>query len=382
MAHKRTYLDYNATAPAWPEVVDVVAETLRYGGNASSVHGEGRHARKIIETAREQTAGLAGAAPADVIFTSGGSEANSLAIRGLTSAQNIQSIVVSAVEHPSVLEAAAHSDCALKILAVDANGIVQLDELRAILGDNPGSLVSVMLANNETGVIQPIPAIADIVHEFGGWLHVDAVQAAGKIAFDFNELGADLMSLSGHKIGGPHGVGALIVRSGLELAPQIRGGGQELGRRAGTENLAGIAGFGRAAEIVSSKHQAWKSIETERNEFEDRLQRESDSLVIFGRDVDRLPNTTCFSAPGMSAETMVIALDLAGYAVSSGSACSSGKVARSHVLDAMGVPEELTRGALRISLGWETDSHALAGLTDEWLKIYARKKPGEQADAA
>ena len=337
---------------------------------------------RSLKRAREQIAGLAGSAPADVIFTSGGSEANSLAIRGLTSAQKIRSIVVSAIEHPSVLETAAHSDSVLKTLAVDGNGIVRIDELRAILREYPGSLVSVMLANNETGVIQPIPAIGDAVHEFDGWLHVDAVQAAGKVPFNFNELGADLMSLSGHKIGGPHGVGALIVSSGLEIAPQIHGGGQELGRRAGTENLAGIAGFGKAGEVVSSRHEAWKNVETERDGFEDRLRREADSLVIFGRDVERLPNTTCFSAPGMSAETMVIALDLAGYAVSSGSACSSGKVARSHVLDAMGVPEELARGALRISLGWETDSHALAGLTDEWVKIYARKKPGEQADAA
>lgn len=382
MVQKRTYLDYNATAPAWPEVVEIVAETLRAGGNASSVHAEGRHARGIIETARGQVAQLAGTTEADVIFTSGGSEANTLAIRGLTSSHDVELLVVSSIEHPSVLETAAHSGCIVKVLAVDANGVVQLEELRAILRDNPKSLVSVMLANNETGVIQPISSVAEIVRECGAWLHVDAVQAAGKTAFSFDELGADMASLSGHKIGGPHGTGALIVRNGLDLAPQVRGGGQELGRRAGTENLAGIAGFGKAAEIVSNKAAALMDVERKRDGFEHRLRSKAESLVIFGQDVDRLPNTTCFAVPGVSAETMVIALDLAGFAVSSGSACSSGKVARSHVLDAMGVPEELAHGALRISLGWETDVSELNALTDEWTKIFARKKLGQQANAA
>ena len=382
MARERTYLDYNATAPAWPEVVETVAGTLRSGGNASSVHEEGRRARTIIDTARERIARFAGAAPEDVIFTSGGSEANSLAIRGPVSMHGVESIVISAVEHPSVIETAAHSGRSVTELAVDAHGVVRPGDLRAILAEKPNSLVSVMLANNETGVIQPIREIGEIVRESGGLLHVDAVQAAGKVAVDFDELGADLMSLSAHKIGGPHGVGALIAGSGLQLVPRIRGGGQESGRRAGTENLAGIAGFGKAAGIAASKRRAWKSIEAQRDEFEDRLRREADAAVIFGRDAGRLPNTTCVSAPGMSAQTAVIALDLAGYAVSSGSACSSGKVARSHVLDAMGVPEELARGAVRISLGWETDSRALDGFTREWLKIYARRKPGAQADAA
>ncbi len=378
----RTYLDYNATAPAWPEVVEIVTETLTSGGNASSVHEEGRRARKVIETAREQVALMVGSAPADVIFTSGGSEANSLAIRGLVSAHGIDSLVVSAIEHPSVHETAIHCGCDLKTLSVDANGIVRLDDLRAILRSSPKSLVSVMLANNETGVIQPISAIGEVVREFGGLLHVDAVQAAGKIAFGFDDLGADAISLSGHKIGGPHGIGALIVGKSLKLDAQIRGGGQELGRRAGTENLAGIAGFGLAAEIVSGKGKTMTGVAQERNAFEDKLRSEAEAVVIFGQDVARIPNTTCFAAPGLSAETLVIALDLAGYAVSSGSACSSGKVARSHVLDAMGVSEELARGALRISLGWDADTAALSALSDEWKKIAARKRPGEQADAA
>ena len=383
MNQERTYLDYNATAPVWPEVVDVVAQTLRAGGNASSVHQEGRAARAIIETSRETVARLAGADAREVIFTGGGSEANNQAINGLVAANSIDRLLVSSIEHPSVLDAAAHSGVDVHRLEVDNSGVVPVEDLAAALDAGPAkTLVSVMLANNETGAIQPIEEIAKAVHERGALLHVDAIQAAGKIAVEFSALGADAMTLSAHKIGGPHGVGALIVRDGLPVEPIIRGGGQELGRRAGTENLAGIAGFAAAAETVLKRLDAMAGHGSMRDAFEKTLRTHADDAVVFAHDVPRLPNTSCFSAAGLNAETMVIALDLAGFSVSSGSACSSGKVARSHVLAAMGVDDDLSRGAIRISFGWDAKPADLEAFLAQWKKIYERSSERRKGIAA
>ena len=383
MNQNRTYLDYNATAPVWPEVVDIVAETLRAGGNASSVHREGRAAREIIEKSREDVARLAGASPGEVVFTSGGSEANNQAINGVVGARSAESLIISGIEHPSILDTAEHSGADVHRLRVDGSGVVVVEDLVACLEASPANaLVSIMLANNETGAIQPIKDIAEIVHAHGALLHVDAIQAASKIPVEFNALGADLMTLSSHKIGGPHGVGALIVRDGLAIDPIVRGGGQELGRRAGTENLAGIAGFGAAAVIAGRKLDAMAGHARMRDNFESALRTRAKDAIVFSHDGSRLPNTSCFSAPGLNAETMVIALDLAGFSVSSGSACSSGKVARSHVLDAMGVDDDLARGAIRMSFGWKTQPDDLERFLDQWMKIYERSAERRNGIAA
>ncbi len=383
MKQRRTYLDYNATAPVWPGVIDVVAQALRSGGNASSVHHEGRAARATIESSRENIARLAGADSREVVFTSGGSEANNQAINGTIAAHSIERLLVSGVEHPSVLDAAAHSGIEVQRLRVNAAGVVLAQDVVAALEASPAkALVCVMLANNETGAIQPIEDIAAAAHERGALLHVDAIQAAGKISVDFSTLGADLMTVSAHKIGGPHGVGALIVRDGLPVEPLVRGGGQELGRRAGTENLAGIAGFGAAAQTALNRLDEMAGLSGMRDLFEAGLKARASDACVFAQEASRLPNTSCFSAPGLNAETVVIALDLAGFAVSSGSACSSGKVARSHVLDAMGVDDDLSRGAIRLSFGWETKSEDLEGFLTQWMKIYERSSERRKGIAA
>jgi cysteine desulfurase len=298
---------------------------------------------------------LAGADPATVVFTSGGTEANNLALRGCGRAR----ILVSAIEHPSVLEAADN----IETIPVDADGVIDLDALRAMLRRGEGAVVSVMLANNETGVIQPVTHAAAIAHEAGALLHCDAVQGAGRLALDFRALGADMMTLSAHKIGGPKGVGALIAADHVQLVPIIRGGGQERGRRSGTENLPGIAGFGTAAELALVDISKAGQLATLRDMLEESVLGAIPTSRIVAGDANRLPNTSCIALPGVSAETQIMALDLAGYAVSAGSACSSGKVKASHVLAAMGLDNDIAACAIRVSFGHANSVADIEGFT-------------------
>ena len=371
MSDIRTYLDWNASAPIYPEVVEAMSEALLDGGNASSVHHEGRIAHGRIEAARDQVAQLINANPRDIVFTSGGSEANSLALSGLAANGTIDRIFISAVEHPSVMAFATLEGVQVSIIPVDQYGIVKLDALEACLtkavAANEKILVSIMWANNETGVIQPIEDIVKMTHAHKCLMHCDAIQALGKIPVDFTASGVDLMSLSAHKIGGPQGVGALVVQPTVVLAPMLKGGGQELSRRAGTENLGGIVGFGLAAEL-SHRNDDDTEIASLRNQLESEIRKIRSDVVIFGEDQKRLPNTTCAAVCGTTAEALLIVLDLAGIAVSSGSACSSGKVANSHVLNAMGVEDAVAKAAIRISCGRTTSTQDIEKFLNAWLK--------------
>jgi cysteine desulfurase len=369
----RIYLDWNATVPLRLEAREAMAAAWDFDGNPSSVHAEGRQARKLVEEARAAISGAVGALPRNLVFSSGGTEANALALtpgirRG--SGFPVKRLLVSAIEHASVLAGGRFPADAIGIVGVTNAGLLDLDRLRAMLEGGPPALVSVMLANNETGAVQPVAEAAEIVHSAGGLLHVDAIQAFVKMPFDINEINADMVTLSAHKIGGPKGVGALVLAEGV-LAPEplLRGGGQELGRRAGTENVAGIAGFGAAAKAAISalEHDATR-IENLRNRLENGLRQASD-VIVFCHDVARLPNTTLFTVPGLKAETAVIGFDLAGIAVSSGSACSSGKVQPSHVLEAMGFSPELAQGAVRLSLGWSTSEADVDRCLEAWRKL-------------
>jgi cysteine desulfurase len=370
---ERIYLDWNATTPLRKEARQAMAAALDLCGNPSSVHAEGRQARKLVEDARAIVAGAVGALTRNVVFTSGGTEANALALRpGLKrgSGAPVERLVVSAIEHASVLAGGRFAADAVRTAGVTRSGLIDLDRLRAALADGPPALVSVMLANNETGAVQPVAEAAEIVHAAGGLLHVDAIQAFGKTSVDMKRLGADLVTLSAHKIGGPKGVGALVLAEGLTgLQPLLRGGGQELSRRAGTENVTGIVGFGAAVRA------ALESLEDDairlgglRNRLESGL-RETPGAIVFSDDAPRLPNTTLFTVPGLKAETAVIGFDLAGIAVSSGSACSSGKVPPSHVLEAMGFGPEIAQGAVRLSLGWSTQDADIDCCLEAWRKL-------------
>lgn len=324
--------------------------------NPSSVHREGRAGRKVIESARAQVAALVGGDPKAVTFTSGGTEANNTVLSPRVQfgadVRTFDSLLVSAVEHPCVLSGGRFAQNVIDRIGVDRDGVLDFADLERALNEHPGSFVSVMYANNETGVIQPIKQIAALVHAHGGFLHVDAVQAAGKVAIDIYELEADVMTLSAHKIGGPQGVGAIVrCGAGLGVPALMHGGGQELGYRAGTENVAAIAGFGVAAEEALAEIGVDHGYQ---RKLESGLKFISGDVTIFGEKVRRLANTTCFSLPGKRAETAVISYDMAGIAVSSGSACSSGKVGASHVLKAMGVEERLAESAIRVSTGWNT----------------------------
>ncbi len=363
------YMDHNATTAVRPEARDAVALALALTGNPSSVHGSGRTARRLVEDARDAVAALVGAEPAWVVFTSGGTEANNLALRVLPKRAPI---LCSAVEHASVLSV---MDGIVEI-PVDGDGVVDLGALEALLaGEDTPALVSVMLANNETGVLQPVADVAALAHEHGALIHCDAVQAAGKMAIDFRTLGCDLMSLSAHKIGGPSGVGALVVTSGVEgdlaLIPMLRGGGQERGRRAGTENVPGIAGFGAAARAAREGLTDFARLGRWRERIENRLRQRADSRV-YGFGAPRLANTSCLTMPGVEAETQVIQFDLAGVAVSAGAACSSGKVEPSRVLAAMGVDANEAATAIRVSLGWNTTEDDADKFVEAWIQVYGQ----------
>ena len=372
MARERVYLDWNATTPVRPEARAAMASAWDVAGNPSSVHAEGRAARLIVEEARARVAAAAGAETRNVIFTSGGTEANSLALApGLRGGSGlaINRLAVSAIEHVSVLAGGRFAQAAVERVRVTKSGVVDLDHLGELLQGRPPTLVSVMSANNETGALQPTAKIARIVHDAGGLLHVDAVQSLGKEPIDLNEMGADLISLSAHKIGGPKGTGGLVLRDGIEgLGAVLRGGGQEKGRRAGTEDVAGIAGFGAAAEAAMASIVEVKGVEKLRNRLEAALRR-TRGVFVFSEDTPRLPNTTLFTARGLIAETAVIGFDLEGIAVSSGSACSSGRVQPSHVLEAMGFGPEPAKGAVRLSLGWSTTEADVDRCIEAWRKL-------------
>jgi cysteine desulfurase len=378
VANARVYLDHNATTALRPEARDALTAALEVVGAASSVHREGREARKVVERAREQVARLVGVPAEAVSFTSGATEANNTALSphwvARRNGRGCDRALVSAIEHASILNGSRFEPSRRETLPVTADGVADLAAWTARLsavaraGETP--LVSLMLANNETGALQPVREVADIVRSTGGLMHCDAAQAAGKVPISGVSLGADLLSLSSHKIGGPAGVGALVATSDeWHLGePLIRGGGQERGARAGTENVAGIAGFGAAA-AASLRDLAAEAVRL--HALRERVEgavREA-GAVIFAEAVDRLPNTVCFARPGVPAETALIALDLAGVAVSSGSACSSGKVRASHVLEAMGVAAEVVPGAIRVSLGRTTTPGDVETFLSAWNRV-------------
>ena len=377
------YLDHNATSPLRDKARAAMTEAMAHCGNASSVHAAGRAARARIEHAREAVAKLAGCRSSEVVFTSGGTEANALALRGAVqgaadAGKRITRFLISAVEHDSVRATAAalaETVPGLKAqeIPVTNDGTIDISALRHMLIHGKGRvLVSVMAANNETGVVQDIAAIGAVVKQEGGpeaLLHVDAVSMIGQADFSVRSAPADYMTVSAHKLGGPQGAGALIVREGAPLSGQLVGGGQELGRRAGSENVAAIAGFGAAAEHIDHA----RDLKSLRESFEMQLKALAPDAIIFGAAAERLPNTTNFAIPGLLSEAALIALDLDGIAVSSGAACSSGKVKVSHVLAAMGVAENLARCGVRVSFGWTNNERDADAVIASLGRLLARR---------
>ncbi len=365
---KRIYLDYNATSMIKPQVIDRVATVMAAVGNPSSVHDYGRTAKMVVEGARSAIAKLVGVTSNAVIFTGSGTEANNMALRCV----NAESIIHSAIEHDSIFAAAKATEKPVFIAPVDGNGVVDMHALDALLSEAPSpALVSIMLANNETGVIQPLHDIAALVHKHGGIFHSDCIQAAGKIFIEFADLGVDMISLSAHKMGGPQGVGALIVRPDLPISALIVGGGQELGRRSGTENVAGIAGFGLAAELAERDLPSFMALETLRDALEEKITTLAPDAKVWCKNAQRLPNTLAISMPNVSAETQVMHMDLEGVAVSSGSACSSGKVKASHVIKAIGCEGTDT---IRISFGFASEAEDVDIVFEAWKSLYERMK--------
>jgi cysteine desulfurase len=356
---RRVYLDHAATSSLRPEARAAVIEALERFGNPSSVHGEGRAARALVEQARaaiRQAIGAAGTG--DLVFTSGATEANATIL-----ASQPGKVLAAAVEHPSVL-----AQPGIETVPVDTQGRLDLDALKKRLAQGDVALVSVMLANNETGVVQPVAEAAALAHAAGARLHVDAVQALGQVPVDVAALDCDSLALSAHKLGGPKGVGALWLRDPDSCAPLIRGGGQEGRRRAGTENTSSIAGFAAAARAAVPGR-----LEALRRRLEDGVRASTPDAVVIAADAPRLPHIAAIALPGVSAATQVMALDLDGIAVSAGSACSSGKVARSHVLEAMRVPAELADATIRVSLGWSTTAEDIDRFLDAWTKLARRR---------
>ena len=387
-SHMRVYLDYNATTPLAPEVVDaVVAATRDLFGNASSVHHFGQQAKGALDAARSAVAALLGGDPSEVVFTSGGTEADNMAIRGAAEAAEAtgrRHLVASGIEHEAVLntlKALARRGWRTTLVPVDHSGIVSPDRVREALADDT-ALVSVMHANNEIGTIQPIADIAAAAHERGALMHTDAVQSAGKIPLDVATLGADLVAISGHKLNGPKGAGALWVRRGTRMLPILTGGKHERSRRAGTENVPALVGFGVAAQLASRKLTSEAArLAALRDRLEARVLETVAGTAVNGARERRVPNTTNISFDRVEAESLLIALDLEGVAVSTGSACSSGTLEPSHVLRAMGLPTHRTQNSLRFSLGlFSTDADVdrvvavLPGLVDKLRNL--TRKPG------
>ncbi|HEX22198.1 MAG TPA: cysteine desulfurase [Chromatiales bacterium] len=364
-----TYLDHNATTALDERVLQAMLPYLREEyGNPSSVHQPGRRARAALDMAREQVAALVNAHPSQVVFTSGGTEANNLALKGVAMRRAPGLLALSAAEHASVMgpaQALVRQGWQLEQVALDASGQLDADSLKSVLDSRP-ALLALMMANNETGVLFDIAGVAAVTREAGTVLLVDAVQAVGKLPVDFAASGAHLMSLSAHKIYGPKGVGALIVDKALDIEPLLHGGGQEKGRRAGTENVAAIAGFGKAAELALAELEQRRTHMRElQRHLEQRLRAEITKIVLFGVEAKRLPNTTYFAIPGIDGETLIVSLDQAGMAVASGSACGSGDVEPSHVLLAMGVDRGLASAAVRVSLGKDSRREEIDAFVDQ-----------------
>lgn len=365
MSGARTYLDDNASTPLCPEARAAVVAALDVFGNASSVHAEGRRARALIDEARSAVAALVNAEPAEVVFTSGATEANTWALSAPW-----QSVALADTEHDSVRlparEMAAARGARVISLPVSRQGVV---DYRAAAGIGAGTLVLLHLANNETGVVQDVAGAAAWAAGHGARLHTDAVQAPGRMPLDFRALGAETLSLSAHKIGGPKGVGALVMRAGAALPPLFAGGGQERRRRGGTENVAAIAGFGAAARAAEKGLADAARLAALRDRLEAEVREITPEALIIGAGAPRLPNTSAIALPGVAAETLVIKLDLAGVAVSAGSACSSGKVGPSHVLAAMGLPPEIAGSTVRVSLGRGTREEDIAAFLAAWRQV-------------
>ena len=365
----RIYLDYNATAKVRPEAAAAVLHALELCGNPSSVHASGRTARAVVEKARADVAALAGAAPAAVTFVSGGAEANATALESAI-VSGFTRLIVGATEHDTVRETALASGLPVTVWPVDGDGVADLAWLEHALAQGAPALVCLMLANNETGVIQPVAEAARLTRTAGGWLHVDAVQAAGKLPIDFEALGADTLVLSAHKIGGPQGIGALVAGPRARLVRRLHGGGQEHGRRAGTENVPGIAGFGAAARAALADLPRMAADHDGRDRFEAAVVAAGAQVV--GANAPRLTQTSCIASPGFASELQVIAMDLAGVQVSAGAACSSGKVKASPVVAAMGRPD-LAACSIRVSGGWATTGDDWARCARAWLTLNERR---------
>jgi len=359
------YFDYNATTPPRPEVADAMMEVLRVAGNASAVHASGRAARARVEDARGSISALINAETSQIIFTGSGTEANNQALR--SSGRN--RVFVSAIEHEAVRNARADAE----FIPVNTNGIINLDELENLLAaSNVPAQVAVMLANNETGVIQPISQVSEIAHRHGALVHCDAVQAVGKIPVDVTVLGADSYALSSHKFAGPQGVGVLVLRSPDAIGRFVHGGGQERGLRAGTENVAGIVGLGVAARLAAEALPKYAKLAELRDELERRLRDIAPDMIVFGQASERLPSTSKMTMPGVPSDTQVMAMDLAGIAISAGSACAAGKVEAPFVLSAMGVADDISTTATRVSLGWQTRPEDLDKFVAAWEILYHR----------
>jgi cysteine desulfurase len=366
------YLDYNATAPLRAEVKAALTESFELFGNPSSIHSYGRKARHIVEETRETIASALDIAAAQVIFTSGGTEANNLALKGFFPGQE-HTIFISALEHESIKKAAPDA----YHIPVTLEGTVNCEALAHLLREcrlnfTGPLLVSVMLANNETGVIQPLDKIAAIAKTYDAYVHCDAVQAFGKIPCSMKALGVDTLSVSAHKLGGPKGVGALAVSERFTLYPSLVGGGQERRLRAGTENVLGIVGFGAA--VRANCQEEWQLLTSIRDSLENQIQAFSAQPLIFGRQAPRLPNTSCIRMPDMDAELQLMAFDLAGIAVSAGSACSSGRIEASEALIAMGVDRKHAQQAIRVSLGWNTDAAEIKSFIRTWQQLYEKRR--------
>lgn len=384
----RTYLDYNATAPLRPEAREAALSAMARTGNPSSIYAEGRLARRIVEDARAEVARLAGASPRSVTFVSGGTEAVNCALNPFfgagAGAAPLERLIVSAGEHLCVLSGHRFPASAVEIAPLATEGRVDLDWLEAAVRRPGRVLLALQGANNETGVIQPVARAAAVVRAAGGFVFCDAVQLAGRVDFDIAALGADALALSGHKMGGPAGAGALVAaRGGLSFGePLIRGGGQERGSRGGTENVTAIAGFGAAARQCLAETAAEAArLSVLRDRLAGAVREAAPDAVVFGEAAPRLPNTLCFAVPGVEAATLMIALDLAGVAVSSGSACSSGKATPSHVLAAMGVAPGLTRGAIRLSLGWASREEDVGRFAEAFANSIAQIGAGREGVA-
>ena len=364
------YLDYNATAPIRSEVIKVMVDVMEEGGNPSSVHSVGRKAKFRMEDARSTIAGVVNCRSQMVIFTSGGTEANNMAILGCGRTR----LITTNVEHDSIRSVANRFDGQVDVLNVNQDGLIDLDALGVLLSKGgEDTLISILYANNETGVIQDVNAIADIAHAAGALVHIDAIQALAKVPIDFRALGVDLMSVSAHKIGGPQGVGALIALEKLPIRSIVLGGGQEVGRRGGTENIAGIAGFAKAASMTPESLDKMMELEHWRDEIEEQILAHAPGACFPGNKTRRLPNVSTIYMPGVTSETQVMNFDLDNICISSGSACSSGKVKSSHVIDAMCNDETIAKSTIRMSLGWDSVHEDVEAFIASWKKQYDRK---------